>query len=70
MDKHQLVNLMVGRDMSTLFPPRDAKIGETVLEVKDLNRGSKYRMFRLLSEQERYLESAAWWGPEEQKLCV
>ncbi len=41
IDKHQLVNLMVGRDMSTLFPPRDAKIGETVLEVKNLNRGKQ-----------------------------
>lgn len=39
VNKGQLVNLMVGREMSTLFPPRNARIGDVVLEVKNLNRG-------------------------------
>lgn len=43
INKGELVNLMVGRDMSTLFPSRDAKIGEVVLEVKNLNRGKMVR---------------------------
>ena len=43
VNKGQLVNLMVGRDMSTLFPSRAAKIGDVVLEVKNLNRGKMVR---------------------------
>ncbi len=43
IDKGRLVNLMVGRDMSTLFPARDARIGEVVLEVRNLNRGKMVR---------------------------
>ena len=39
IDKDGLINLMVGREMSTLFPKRNAKIGDVVLEVKDLNCG-------------------------------
>jgi ABC-type sugar transport system ATPase subunit len=37
-DTHELIELMVGRPMSELFPPRNTKIGEVVLEVRDLSR--------------------------------
>jgi ABC-type sugar transport system ATPase subunit len=37
-DTHQLIELMVGRPMSELFPPRNTKIGDVVLEVRDLGR--------------------------------
>ena len=43
IDKGSLVNLMVGRDVSTLFPERHAEIGDVVLEVKNLNRGNKVK---------------------------
>jgi ribose transport system ATP-binding protein len=33
----QLVELMVGRELGALFPPRNAKIGNTVLDVRGLN---------------------------------
>lgn len=36
IDKDQLISMMVGRDIKDIFPRRDAVIGETVLEVKDL----------------------------------
>lgn len=38
-DKQRLVNLMVGREMTDMFPKRNAKIGETVLRVEDLYAG-------------------------------
>ncbi len=38
-DKHALINLMVGRELSTLFPKRHAQIGDVMLEVKHLNAG-------------------------------
>lgn len=37
--KDHLVTMMVGRDLSQLFAGRNAKIGEIVLEVKNLNAG-------------------------------
>jgi ABC-type sugar transport system ATPase subunit len=37
-DTHDLIALMVGRPMSELFPPRNTKIGDVVLEVRDLGR--------------------------------
>jgi ABC-type sugar transport system ATPase subunit len=37
-DTHDLIALMVGRPMSELFPPRNAKLGDVVLEVRDLGR--------------------------------
>lgn len=39
IDKQGLVNMMVGRDMTQLFPPRNAKIGNKALEVKNLCAG-------------------------------
>ncbi len=38
-DKHRLVNMMIGREMTEMFPERHARIGETVLEVQNLCAG-------------------------------
>jgi len=40
IDKSKLVTMMVGREMSQMFPSRNAKIGEEVLRVEHLNAGS------------------------------
>jgi rhamnose transport system ATP-binding protein len=39
VDERELVSMMVGRPIDSLFPKVDATIGETVLEVKNLNHG-------------------------------
>jgi rhamnose transport system ATP-binding protein len=36
VDQAELIRLMVGRDLSTVFPKREVKIGETVLEIRNL----------------------------------
>ena len=38
-DKQRLVNLCDGREMTDMFPKRNAKIGDTVLKVEDLHAG-------------------------------
>ena len=38
-DKQRLVNLMVGRELTDLFPKRNAKIGDVVLKVEHLKAG-------------------------------
>src|SRR5882672_4419918 len=37
VDQAELIRLMVGRELSAVFPKREVKIGETVLEVRNLN---------------------------------
>lgn len=39
IDKARLVTMMVGREMSQMFPDRHAKIGDKILEVEKLNAG-------------------------------
>ncbi len=38
-DQQRLVNLMVGREMKDMFPPRHAETGDVVLKVEDLHAG-------------------------------
>ena len=39
LDRHKLIEMMVGRELTDLFPKLEAEIGEVVMEVKGLNRG-------------------------------
>jgi ABC-type sugar transport system ATPase subunit len=43
VDERQLVSMMVGRPIDSLFPKAKAAIGETVLDVKNLNHGRHVR---------------------------
>lgn len=43
LTRTQLIQHMVGRDLGDLFPKIDATLGETVLEVEGLSRGSALR---------------------------
>jgi rhamnose transport system ATP-binding protein len=36
VDHAELIRMMVGRELSAVFPKREVKIGETVLEIRDL----------------------------------
>lgn len=41
--QHELINMMIGRELSNLFPSRHAQIGDTVLTVQGLNAGAMVR---------------------------
>lgn len=43
VNEGQLVAMMVGRPIESMFPKVDAEIGETILEVKNLNHGRHVR---------------------------
>lgn len=43
MDQQQLIRMMVGRDITDVFPKADAKIGEVIFEAKDIELGRKVR---------------------------
>jgi ribose transport system ATP-binding protein len=40
LTEDRLVRLMIGRDLTDFFPPRNATIGDTVLKVENLSAGS------------------------------
>lgn len=39
----QLIQMMIGRELTQMFPQRKAEIGDCVLEVKNLNAGNKVK---------------------------
>lgn len=43
IDRNGLISLMVGRELTQLFPKGDAEIGEVILEVEGLNRGRQVK---------------------------
>ncbi len=43
LDRDKLITLMVGRELTQMFPKEDAQVGEVVLEVQGLTRGPLVR---------------------------
>ena len=43
LSRPELIKMMVGREMTNLFPPKDIGYGDVLLEVKNLNNGSKVK---------------------------
>ena len=43
MDRGRIIKMMVGREMTNLFPPKDIGYGDVLLEVKNLNNGAKVK---------------------------
>lgn len=43
VNKDNIISMMIGRTISTMFPKRDFVIGEEIFRVRDLNRGKKVR---------------------------
>nr|WP_300144270.1 sugar ABC transporter ATP-binding protein [Propionicimonas sp.] len=39
LDRDKLITLMVGRELTQMFPKLDAEIGDVILSVRNLNRG-------------------------------
>ena len=42
VDRNQIVSMVVGRELTSLFPKEETEIGDTVLEVKNLTRYGKF----------------------------
>ena len=43
LSRSELIKMMVGREMTNLFPPKDIGYGDVLLEVKNLNNGAKVK---------------------------
>ena len=43
-DLHQkLIAAMVGRELTQMYPPKNAKIGETILKVKNISKEGYFK---------------------------
>lgn len=43
LDNEKLIKMMVGRDITEIYPKSEVEIGETVLEVKNMSRGNRVK---------------------------
>ncbi|NLU53681.1 MAG: sugar ABC transporter ATP-binding protein [Clostridiaceae bacterium] len=43
IDKNGLISMMVGRELTQIFPKEEAEIGDVILSVKNLSREGKFR---------------------------
>ncbi len=41
--RDDVISMMIGRKLTTMFPKRECKIGDEILQVQNLNRGRKVR---------------------------
>jgi len=40
---HEIINMMIGRQLTAMFPKRHGKVGDEIFRVESLNRGRKVR---------------------------
>lgn len=64
----ELVNMIVGREITNQFPKQQAKIGDVALEIKNFNRAGVFKNIISLYARERFWESAALWEPAGRRL--
>ena len=50
-----MIRLMVGRDLTEVFPKREVPIGDTVLEVRGLSRAGEFDDVALVGDAEKGL---------------
>ena len=54
VNKDIIINMMIGRTISTMFPKRNCVTGEEIFSVRDLNRGKKVRRNLFLFIKAKY----------------
>lgn len=60
--KNTLISMMVGRELTNIFPKEDAEIGDVILEVRNLNRKGKVNNVSFVLRQGEILGLAGLMG--------
>ena len=48
INKAELIKMIIGRELTNVYPPLNTKLGETILEVKDLSSKKLLKIFHFL----------------------
>lgn len=68
LDDNSLIKMMVGRELTDIYPKEPAPIGDVILEVKDLSRGKKVKNVNLTLRKGEVLGIAGLVGAGRSEL--
>ena len=68
LDDNSLIKMMVGRELTDIYPKEPALIGDVILEVKDLSRGKKVKNVSLTLSRGEVLGIAGLVGAGRSEL--
>ena len=68
LDDNSLIKMMVGRELTDIYPKEPAPIGDVILEVKDLSRGKKVKNVSLTLRRGEVLGIAGLVGARRSEL--
>lgn len=68
LDDNSLIKMMVGRELTDIYPKEPALIGDVILEVKDLSRGKKVQNVNLTLRRGEVLGIAGLVGAGRSEL--
>lgn len=68
LDDNSLIKMMVGRELTDIYPKEPAPIGDVILEVKDLSRGRKVQNVNLTLRRGEVLGIAGLVGAGRSEL--
>lgn len=68
LDDNSLIKMMVGRELTDIYPKEPAPIGDVILEVKDLSRGKKVKNVSLTLRRGEVLGIAGLVGAGRSEL--
>ena len=68
LDDNSLIKMMVGRELTDIYPKEPALIGDVILEVKDLSRGKKVKNVSLTLRRGEVLGIAGLVGAGRSEL--
>jgi ABC-type sugar transport system ATPase subunit len=70
MPMQELISKMVGREISTFFPPRDSQCGEKLLEVRGLTKAGKFQDISFSVHRGALPDWSARDAPRSWKRCL
>ena len=70
IQKHELINLMVGRELTDLFPRTENKRGEALLAVKNLSRKNEFEDISFDVHRGEILGLSGLMGSGRTELCM
>ena len=69
INKAELIKMIIGRELTNAYPPLNTKLGETILEVKDLSSKKAFKNIGYSVEQQ-VMNAADYGIPQRRKRVI